>query len=78
MGETRLQRAQLIAQLANLDPHPESVPINVLSRVPGTPLEDAADQKLMEASFAITEQLEQASAVAGARPPAMAAATNER
>ncbi|MBR8457080.1 hypothetical protein KDW07_07885 [Burkholderia dolosa] len=39
MGETRAQRAGLIAQLANLDPAPESVPINNLVRVAGTPLE---------------------------------------
>ena len=38
MGESRLQRAGLIAQLANLDPYPESVPINHLVRVKGTPL----------------------------------------
>jgi len=38
MGETRAQRAGLIAQLANLDPYPESVPINHLVQVPGTPL----------------------------------------
>ncbi|MDZ4160301.1 MAG: biotin synthase BioB, partial [Burkholderiales bacterium] len=38
MGESRLQRAGLIAQLANLQPHPESVPINHLVKVPGTPL----------------------------------------
>ena len=38
MGETRRQRAGLIAQLANLDPHPESVPINNLVQVEGTPL----------------------------------------
>ncbi|MEO8629763.1 MAG: biotin synthase BioB [Betaproteobacteria bacterium] len=38
MGETRQQRAGLIAQLANLDPYPESVPINNLVQVPGTPL----------------------------------------
>jgi len=38
MGETRRQRAALIAQLANLDPHPESVPINHLVQVEGTPL----------------------------------------
>jgi biotin synthase len=38
MGESRLQRAGLIAQLANLDPYPESVPINHLVQVPGTPL----------------------------------------
>ena len=41
MGETRTQRAALIAQLANLDPYPESVPINNLVAVPGTPLADA-------------------------------------
>ncbi len=38
MGESRAQRAGLIAQLANLDPYPESVPINHLVQVPGTPL----------------------------------------
>src|SRR5471032_895106 len=38
MGESRLQRAGLIAQVANLDPHPESVPINNLVQVEGTPL----------------------------------------
>jgi len=38
MGETRRQRAGLIAQLANLNPPPESVPINNLVQVEGTPL----------------------------------------
>ena len=38
MGETRANRAALIAQLANLDPYPESVPINNLVQVAGTPL----------------------------------------
>jgi biotin synthase len=38
MGESRAQRAGLIAQLANLDPQPESVPINMLVQVEGTPL----------------------------------------
>ena len=38
MGETRTQRAGLIAALANLDPYPESVPINNLVQVEGTPL----------------------------------------
>jgi biotin synthase len=38
MGETRRQRAAMIAQLANLDPYPESVPINNLVQVEGTPL----------------------------------------
>ncbi len=38
MGETSQQRAGLIAQLANLNPAPESVPINLLVQVKGTPL----------------------------------------
>ena len=38
MGETRQSRAGLIAQLANLNPYPESVPINHLVQVEGTPL----------------------------------------
>jgi biotin synthase len=38
MGESRRGRAGLIAQLANLDPYPESVPINSLVQVEGTPL----------------------------------------
>lgn len=38
LGETRRERAGLIAQLANLDPYPESVPINDLVQVAGTPL----------------------------------------
>jgi biotin synthase len=40
MGESRRDRAGLIAQLASLDPYPESVPINALVRVDGTPLQD--------------------------------------
>jgi biotin synthase len=38
MGESRRDRAALIAQLASLDPYPESVPVNDLVQVPGTPL----------------------------------------
>jgi biotin synthase len=38
MGESRRHRAGLIAQLANLDPYPESVPINQLVPIAGTPL----------------------------------------
>ena len=38
MGESRRQRAALVAQLASLDPQPESVPINHLVQVEGTPL----------------------------------------
>ncbi|MBY6204375.1 biotin synthase BioB [Halomonas denitrificans] len=41
MGESRDDRVGLLAQLANLPDHPQSVPINQLVRVPGTPLEDA-------------------------------------
>ncbi len=43
MNETRAERAGLIASLANLDPQPESVPINQLIRTAGTPLEKAED-----------------------------------
>jgi len=42
MGESRRQRAAFIAKLANLNPYPESVPINHLVPVAGTPL---AEQK---------------------------------
>jgi biotin synthase len=43
MGESQRDRAQLLTTLATLPQHPESVPINQLVRVPGTPLENAAD-----------------------------------
>lgn len=43
LGENVTQRAGLIAQLANLNPYPESVPINNLVKVEGTPLQDTAD-----------------------------------
>jgi biotin synthase len=42
MGESRVQRAGLLAQLASLDPPPESVPINLLVQVEGTPLHGTA------------------------------------
>jgi len=45
MGESREQRAAFLTQLANLSPYPESVPINHLVPVAGTPL---ADQKPMD------------------------------
>lgn len=48
MGESRRDRAALIAQLANLSPYPESVPINQLVRVAGTPLENAQDLDPLE------------------------------
>ena len=40
MGETQTDRAGLLEVLANLDPHPESVPINALVALEGTPLEE--------------------------------------
>lgn len=43
MGESRRHRAGLLAQLAQLDPYPESVPINHLVKVTGTPLEAEPD-----------------------------------
>ncbi len=48
MGETRRTRAALIAQLANLDPYPESVPINNLVQVEGTPLHGTAELDAFE------------------------------
>jgi biotin synthase len=39
MGETADDRCEMLRTLANLDPQPESVPINALVRVAGTPLE---------------------------------------
>jgi len=40
MGESVEDRANMLLTLANMDPHPESVPINALVPVAGTPLED--------------------------------------
>ncbi|MAX31969.1 MAG: biotin synthase BioB [Halomonadaceae bacterium] len=43
MGEAPRDRASMLKQLASLSPHPESVPINMLVKVKGTPLEDVDD-----------------------------------
>ncbi|MFA5957259.1 biotin synthase BioB [Hyphomicrobium sp.] len=40
MGEERQDRVDMLVTLANLDEHPESVPINMLIAIPGTPLEN--------------------------------------
>jgi biotin synthase len=48
MGEDRQVRYRLLRQLATLDPHPESVPINLLVRVDGTPLADARPEDPLE------------------------------
>lgn len=39
MGESLEDRLSMLQTLSSLDPHPESVPINLLVRIPGTPLE---------------------------------------
>ncbi len=41
MGETQTDRVDMLVTLASLDEHPESVPINMLIAIPGTPLENA-------------------------------------
>lgn len=43
MGESVEDRFGLLAQLCSLQPHPESVPINMLVRIEGTPLADQSD-----------------------------------
>jgi biotin synthase len=48
MGEDRPVRYRLLQQLASLDPHPESVPINMLVRVDGTPLADVNAEDPLE------------------------------
>ena len=48
LGESREERAGLLAQLASLDPQPESVPINDLVQVEGTPLAGTEELPWME------------------------------
>ncbi|MGE0448975.1 MAG: biotin synthase BioB [Vicinamibacterales bacterium] len=48
MGEDRSVRYRLLQQLASLEPHPESVPVNMLVRVDGTPLEDVPPEDPLE------------------------------
>jgi len=48
MGEDRQVRYRLLQQLASLDPHPESVPINMLVQVQGTPLAGTAPEDPLE------------------------------
>jgi len=43
MGEAVKNRAGMIAQLARMNPHPESVPINMLVKVEGTPMQELED-----------------------------------
>jgi biotin synthase len=48
MGEDRSVRYRLLQQLASFDPHPESVPVNLLVRVAGTPLADLPPEDPLE------------------------------
>ncbi|HET9129758.1 MAG TPA: biotin synthase, partial [Terriglobia bacterium] len=48
MGEDRESRCRLLRQLATQRPHPESVPINMLVRVAGTPLADEQEIDALE------------------------------
>ncbi len=48
MGESRADRAALLTELASLDPPPQSVPINLLIKVAGTPLANSPDLDIFE------------------------------
>ena len=48
MGESRRDRYELLRELASLDPHPESVPVNLLVAVKGTPLADRPPEDPLE------------------------------
>jgi len=48
LGESVEDRVSMLHTLANLNPHPESVPINILSQVAGTPLENQPDVPIWE------------------------------
>jgi biotin synthase len=51
MGETRADRIDFLHTLATLPAHPDSVPVNQLVRVPGTPLADTDGQDVDEFEF---------------------------
>jgi len=48
MGESRRDRGAMLMELANLDPQPQSVPINLLIKIHGTPLADSPDLDIFE------------------------------
>jgi biotin synthase len=48
LGETVTDRLSMLQTLSSMTPHPESVPINILSKVPGTPMADNADVPFFE------------------------------
>lgn len=53
MGESRADRVGLIHELSLLDPHPESVPVNMLVPIEGTPLAGSAKVSVIEMARAI-------------------------
>ena len=53
MGESRDDRIGLIHELSKLSPHPESVPINMLVPIEGTPLGQSAPVSVIEMARAI-------------------------
>lgn len=53
MGENFIDRLELLLTLCRRNPHPESVPINRLSQIPGTPLEDQPEVSIWEMVRAI-------------------------
>lgn len=53
MGEDPIDRLELLLTLCRRNPHPESVPINRLSQIPGTPLEDQPKVSIWEMVRAI-------------------------
>ena len=53
MGEDPIDRLELLHTLCTRNPHPESVPINRLSQIPGTPLEDQPALSTWEMARAI-------------------------
>jgi biotin synthase len=48
LGETVADRLSMLQTLSSMNPHPESVPINILSRVPGTPMADNPEVPFFE------------------------------
>ena len=59
MGESDVDRAKLLIELANLPKHPESVPVNMLVKVEGTPLDktDALDPLIFIRTIAVARIL---------------------
>jgi len=48
LGENIADRVSMLKTLSHLQPHPESLPINILSKVPGTPLANQSDVEIWE------------------------------